>query len=134
MTPAAVSNPKALPPERTIACTLSTVLIGFRRSVSRVPGAEPRTSTPATAPVSYRTTVQPVGLRDSVKCPTLIPSTSVIQLIATSMLNSTQVKARIQENVPLAPLTTFGIGGPARYFINAVSQTAVSDGLDFANS
>jgi UDP-N-acetylmuramate dehydrogenase len=50
------------------------------------------------------------------------------------MLNSTQVKARIQENVPLAPLTTFGIGGPARYFINAASQAAVLDGLDFANS
>jgi UDP-N-acetylmuramate dehydrogenase len=50
------------------------------------------------------------------------------------MLNSTQVKARIQENVPLAPLTTFGIGGPARYFINAPSEAAVLDALDFANS
>src|SRR5689334_12101943 len=108
--------------------------MGLRRSVSRVPGAEPRTSPPATAPVSYKTTVQPVGLRESVKCPTLIPSTSVIQLIATSMLNSTRVKARIQENVPLAPLTTFGIGGPARYFINAPSETAVLEALDFATS
>jgi UDP-N-acetylmuramate dehydrogenase len=50
------------------------------------------------------------------------------------MLNSTHVKARIQENVPLAPLTTFGIGGPARYFINASSEAAVLEALDFANS
>ena len=50
------------------------------------------------------------------------------------MLNSTHVKARIQENVPLAPLTTFGIGGPARYFIDAPSEAAVLEALDFANT
>ena len=50
------------------------------------------------------------------------------------MLNSTQVKARIQENVPLAPQTTFGIGGPARYFIDAPSEASVLEALDFANS
>src|SRR5262245_40055650 len=50
------------------------------------------------------------------------------------MLNSTHVKARIQENMPLAPLTTFGIGGPARYFINASSEADVLEALDFANS
>jgi len=49
------------------------------------------------------------------------------------MLNSTQVKARIQENVPLAPRTTLGIGGPARFFTNASSETAVLEALDFAN-
>ena len=42
-----------------------------------VPGAEPRTSTPATAPASLSTTVQPVGRSGMVKCPTLIPGTSV---------------------------------------------------------
>jgi UDP-N-acetylmuramate dehydrogenase len=26
---------------------------------------------------------------------------------------------KLQENVPLAPLTTFGVGGPARYFVEA---------------
>src|SRR5262245_15352895 len=78
MTPDAVSRPNALPPERTTAWICLTVLTGSSRSVSRVPGAAPRTSTPATAPSSVIMTVQPVGLRESVKWPTLIPATSVI--------------------------------------------------------
>src|SRR5437773_121300 len=53
--------------------------MGFKRSVSRVPGAPPRTSTPAVAPASARMTVHPVGRRGSVKCPILIPATSQIQ-------------------------------------------------------
>ena len=64
-------------PESTIAWTCSTVLTGSRRSVSRVPGAPPRTSTPQTAPASASTTVQPVGRRESVKWPTRSPATSV---------------------------------------------------------
>lgn len=40
----------------------------------------------------------------------------------------------IQQNVPLAPMTTFGIGGPARYFVHAVSEQEVMDSLDFAHS
>src|SRR6185369_3398071 len=59
--------------------------MGLSRSVSRVPGAAPRTSTPATAPSSVRITVQPVGLRESVKCPTLIPATSVIDLLSSKV-------------------------------------------------
>jgi UDP-N-acetylmuramate dehydrogenase len=43
------------------------------------------------------------------------------------------VKA-LQENLPLAPWTTFGVGGPARYFLNAASEREVFDGLDFAKS
>lgn len=31
----------------------------------------------------------------------------------------------IQENTPLAPLTTFGVGGPARYFVEASSEDDV---------
>jgi UDP-N-acetylmuramate dehydrogenase len=31
----------------------------------------------------------------------------------------------IEENKPLAPLTTFGIGGPARWFVEAVSEDEV---------
>ena len=50
------------------------------------------------------------------------------------MLDSTRVKARIQENVPLAPLTTFGIGGRARYFINAPSEAVILEALEFAKS
>ena len=55
-----------------------TVFVGFKRSVSRVPGADPRTSTPAVAPVPNNNTVQPVGRRESVKCPTFTPCTSVM--------------------------------------------------------
>jgi len=42
------------------------------------------------------------------------------------------VKARIQENVALGPLTTFGIGGPAQYFVDAPSENAVLEALQFA--
>ena len=73
-TPCAASRPKALPPESTIALTLSTMLSGSSRSVSRVPGAPPRCETPPTAPSpSTRTTVQPVGRSVSVWWPTLMP-------------------------------------------------------------
>ena len=40
----------------------------------------------------------------------------------------------VQENLPLSPWTTFGVGGPARYFLNAESEAHVLDGLDFAAS
>lgn len=42
------------------------------------------------------------------------------------------MKARIQENVALAPFTTFGIGGPARYFVDAPSEEIVLEAIDFA--
>ena len=77
ITPLAASRPKALPPARTIACTLSIALTGSSSSVSRVPGEAPRTSTPATAPSRAITTVQPVGRRGSVKWPTSRPATAV---------------------------------------------------------
>ncbi len=76
-TPVATSRPNALPPERNTACTCCTRFTGSSRSVSIVPGADPRTSTPATAPASDRITVQPVGRSPRVKCPTLRPGTSV---------------------------------------------------------
>jgi UDP-N-acetylmuramate dehydrogenase len=42
------------------------------------------------------------------------------------------VKALIHENVALAPLTTFGIGGPARYFIQASSEENLAESIQFA--
>jgi UDP-N-acetylmuramate dehydrogenase len=39
---------------------------------------------------------------------------------------------RTQENIPLAPLTTFNVGGPARYFVDAHSEHEVSEALAFA--
>ena len=40
----------------------------------------------------------------------------------------------VQENVPLAPLTTFRIGGPARFFIEANSPAGVQEAVTFAQS
>lgn len=40
----------------------------------------------------------------------------------------------IQENVPLAPLTTFQVGGPARYFVEAQSEPAVRAAVEHAAS
>lgn len=38
----------------------------------------------------------------------------------------------IQENAPLAPMTTFGIGGPARFFTRAGNPEQLVDALGFA--
>ncbi len=38
----------------------------------------------------------------------------------------------LQENVPLAPFTTFGVGGPARYFIPAASPQDVREAVSFS--
>ena len=42
------------------------------------------------------------------------------------------MKALIQENVPLAPLTSFGIGGPARYFVGAFDEETVFHAVQWA--
>ena len=38
----------------------------------------------------------------------------------------------ILEQVPLAPLTTFGIGGSARFLVHATSVADIQQGLTFA--
>ncbi len=38
----------------------------------------------------------------------------------------------VRENVPLAPYTTFGIGGPARWFVTATTEAQVAAAVDFA--
>src|SRR5579864_5504247 len=40
----------------------------------------------------------------------------------------------LQENVALAPLTTFKIGGPARYFVEATSPSEVQEAVAFART
>lgn len=40
----------------------------------------------------------------------------------------------LEENIPLAPLTTFGVGGPARYFAAAESEEDVVMALAFAKA
>lgn len=41
---------------------------------------------------------------------------------------------QLQENVPLAPLTTFRIGGPARYFVEADTPGVVQEAINFARA
>lgn len=38
----------------------------------------------------------------------------------------------IRENVPLAPLTTFGVGGPARFFVQATKEEDVRQAILYA--
>jgi UDP-N-acetylmuramate dehydrogenase len=40
----------------------------------------------------------------------------------------------LQENVALAPLTTFRLGGPARFFVDAKSVGDVQDAVAFAET
>jgi UDP-N-acetylmuramate dehydrogenase len=40
----------------------------------------------------------------------------------------------VQENIPLAPLTTFKLGGPARYFVEAASIAEVEEAVAFSHS
>ena len=55
----------------------STGLTGWSMASCDSPGADPSKSTPAADASSKRMAVQPVGRRVSVKCPTLMPGTSV---------------------------------------------------------
>ena len=41
-------------------------------------------------------------------------------------------RLQIRENVPLAPLTTLGIGGPARFLVEAAEEQTAVAALDFA--
>ncbi len=38
----------------------------------------------------------------------------------------------IEENKPLAPFTTFGIGGPARWFVEAASEEEIAEAAAWA--
>jgi UDP-N-acetylmuramate dehydrogenase len=38
----------------------------------------------------------------------------------------------LEENKPLAPFTTFGIGGPARWFVEAVSEEQIAEAAAWA--
>lgn len=47
-------------------------------------------------------------------------------------MNSMESAPHIEENVPLAPFTTIGIGGPARFLVKAKSEEHVLESLRFA--
>lgn len=39
---------------------------------------------------------------------------------------------KIQKNIPLAPMTTFGIGGAARFFCEAASEEEMMEAVTYA--
>lgn len=43
-----------------------------------------------------------------------------------------QVRLNIQKNIPLAPLTTFKIGGPAKFFVEVSDEKALLEALQYA--
>src|SRR5699024_7915917 len=67
-----------LPPHSSTALGPLTRLPGRSRSVSRVPGAAPRTSTPPTVSGGQSTAVTPVRASRSSTWPTVMPRTSVM--------------------------------------------------------
>ena len=40
----------------------------------------------------------------------------------------------LKQNVPLAPYTTFGVGGPARYFMEAATERDIRDAIDIVQT
>src|SRR5207253_10091087 len=40
----------------------------------------------------------------------------------------------LRENVPLAPLTTLGVGGSARFFVRAESEHGMQEAIHFAGA
>jgi UDP-N-acetylmuramate dehydrogenase len=53
---------------------------------------------------------------------------------ATRMQRETAIRPRVQRDVPLAPLTTLGIGGPAKHFIRAGSVDEIREAITWASS
>jgi UDP-N-acetylmuramate dehydrogenase len=47
---------------------------------------------------------------------------------------SVLIRMLIRENVPLAPLTTLGVGGPARYFAEATTEAEVIEAVEVART
>jgi UDP-N-acetylmuramate dehydrogenase len=47
-------------------------------------------------------------------------------------LNENQTKLLIQENIELAPLTTFKVGGAARFFVKAITESEIIEAIKWA--
>lgn len=50
------------------------------------------------------------------------------------MLAETSGKTRVERDVPLAPFTTLGVGGNARYYVRAGSETGIARAIEFADA
>ena len=49
-------------------------------------------------------------------------------------LNQDTFEASFRENVPLAPMTTIGIGGPARYYAEVADVDALLAGVEWSRA
>jgi UDP-N-acetylmuramate dehydrogenase len=49
-------------------------------------------------------------------------------------MKNLRAEVPILENVPLAPFTTLGIGGPARFLIKVTSEDGILDAIEFARA
>src|SRR5579859_3924471 len=98
-----------------MACTSSTICMGRSRSVSRVAGAPPRTSTPPTAGASQRMTVQPVPASRLVSCPTRMPGMSVMSSCIT-LIHLLYLFSVFSSNG--APKSCYGLGHALVLVIN----------------
>ena len=49
-------------------------------------------------------------------------------------MNKSGPTLTINKNVPLAPYTTLGVGGPARFFVRAGTEDHILDAIDYARS
>lgn len=47
-------------------------------------------------------------------------------------LDAMALEDKLQQNTPLAPFTTFGIGGPARWFVEAASESEIVEATAWA--
>lgn len=57
---------------------------------------------------------------------------SIPASLLSAVVRTSEMSIEIQENVSLAPLTTLGVGGPAKYFVEAATETALVSALSFA--
>ena len=93
------ARPCTEPPDRHMASILSIMQVGSSKSVSRVPGAAPRTSPEAVAPFSGKITVTPLRALSSWALPTVIPSTSVIKFRGPGLIiTATDQRLSIRSN------------------------------------
>jgi UDP-N-acetylmuramate dehydrogenase len=55
-------------------------------------------------------------------------------IFSLSIMHKSHAAIAIHENVPLAPYTTLGVGGPARFFTKTNTEDQISDALEYAQA
>src|SRR5215471_18860178 len=56
------------------------------------------------------------------------------KIVLMPSVNQSKFEQLLKENVPLAPFTTLGIGGPARYFAEITTSVTLAAGVEWARS